>query len=134
MSDLPEWLVRERLDREDELLSHRLSWVVASQAFLLGAYGNCLVGGSGEASNPNARRLEFLLTVLPWTGILSLVALYATVFAALMTIGRLRREVNEANPMSHTAVSDAPLRRAGLAGPLLVPGVFFVTWLLLLLR
>lgn len=115
MPDLPDWLVRERLDRENELLSHRLSWVVASQAFLLSAYGNCLVGGSGEASNPNARRLELLLTVLPWTGILSLAALYATVFAALMTMGRLRRKIDHADPMSHWAVGDP--RCAALVSP-----------------
>ena len=134
MPDLPEWLVRERLDRENELLSHRISWVVASQAFLLSAYGNCLVGGSGEAHNPNARRLELLLAVLPWTGILSLLALYVTVFAALVTMWRLRRVVEQSHAMSHSAVGDPPLRRAGLAGPLVVPCVFLVTWVLLLVR
>jgi hypothetical protein len=123
--EMPEPYLRERLDREDELLHHRTTWVVGSQAFLLNAYGNCLVGSAMEAQNPRARSLEFLMHLLPWTGVSSLVALYLGVFAALLTMRRLRRGAGE---------GVVPLRMAGTVGPLLVPAVFLATWILLMVE
>ncbi len=122
-------LVRERIDCENDLLGQRTQWLVASQAFLLTAYGTCLVGSSGARRGPHVRTVELLVEVLPWTALTSLLLLYVTVLAAVAALLRLRRILQPTDPWHDVAVNGSSVPRvAGLVAPLLVPVVFIVTW------
>jgi hypothetical protein len=128
------WLVREQLDRENEHLTSRTTWILASQAFLITAYAMCVTGSANIATNPRARTLELLVQILPWTAIAALLSLYVTIAGALFMMSRLHRSARRAELSGPWALYDenAP-RVAGLVGPLLSPAVFLVTWIVILL-
>ncbi len=129
------WWIRTRVDREDELLAHRTSWIVASQAFLLTAYSMCVVGAGAEGSNPHKKALESLLQILPWTAVTALILLYATVTASVLCVARLRREATSPDPLKRLIVrGQSAAWVAGFVAPLLMPGVFLLTWMAILLR
>jgi hypothetical protein len=121
--------VRERLDYENDLLAQRTTWILASQAFLLSAYAICVVGTNTERLNPHAATLELLVALLPWTAIVSLVSLYVTVAAGLITMGKLRRAHKPSDPWEELLIAGPLiLRMSGLVAPATVPAIFLITW------
>ena len=58
----------ERIAREDDSLSQRTSWVVASQAFLVSAQAISLQ----EVSKNHMATVEVLVRFVPWAAIASL--------------------------------------------------------------
>jgi hypothetical protein len=128
---LPEIIVG-RIDRENDLLGHRTTWVVASQAFLFSAYAVSLAGTHGGARTIYAHRLTTLVVLLPWTAIVTLVLLYVTIVGSVRAILRLRVLCETPEPMERELVhGDTVSRRAGLTAPVLIPAVFLTTWLAL---
>jgi hypothetical protein len=124
-------LVRARLDHENELLSQRTTWVVATQAFLFSAYALCLVGAGRQVEGPHAAAIEVLLKLLPWAAIISLALLYVTLAGGLIAMARLRRAMKlDRLGLEGGFVS----RAAGLTAPMLIPAVFVVLWATVLVR
>jgi hypothetical protein len=128
-------LVRARLDHENELLSQRTTWVVATQAFLFSAYALCLVGAGRQVEGPHAAAIEVLLKLLPWAAIISLALLYVTLAGGLLAMARLRRAMKPSEPLDRLVLEGGFVSRAaGLTAPMLIPAVFVVLWATVLVR
>src|SRR5688572_22213492 len=69
-------VLRSSLEHYNGLIAHRLSWFMASQSFLFTAYAIALNGPPAAAK---------LLTIMPVVGIVTAVAIYVGILAALGT-------------------------------------------------
>jgi hypothetical protein len=127
--------IRGQLDRENELLIHRTTWVVGTQAFLFTGYAIALNAEGTGSPSPSAMQERVLAGVLPWAAVASLVLLYLTIAAGLAAIVRLRSHLPDI-PDGRLRMLEARwgTRLVGLAGPVLIPAVFLATWLVLLIR
>ena len=125
-------LVRERLDRETDLIIQRTAWVVGSQAFLFSAYAISL-NSPAHTVQEHSAKLKLLMLLIPWVSLISLALLLVTVCAGVVALQRLRRHASQADPLAQILLEEGPaVRMASLAGPLLVPLAFLATWLALL--
>lgn len=131
-------LIRAQIEHEDNLISQRLSWFVASQSFLFTAYA---IVTSNLQSNKLAwvREQQHLLIVLiPTVAVLSCLLIYVTILAGVAAIANLRR-CHDSDP--DLAAKCLPpvqgfrlTQLLGQAAPLLLPPIFLIVWLILLCR
>ncbi|HXN32913.1 MAG TPA: hypothetical protein VN894_13680 [Polyangiaceae bacterium] len=121
--------IREHLERENDLLGSRTTWVVTSQAFLFSAYAICVTGGGTEQFNRHAASIEVLIALLPWTAVLSLLLFYVTLVGGLAAMAKLRRSLRTPDGVLR---GNGASRMAGLVAPVLTPAVFLLTWLAVL--
>lgn len=129
------WLVRARLDYENSLLNQRTTWVVASQAFLLTAFGICVVGTRSSNLGSHSSPLETLVALLPWAAIFSLILLYVTIAGGLLAMARLRRAHEPEDPFDRLILQGSRVSGlAGLAAPVLIPAVFILLWTAVIVR
>jgi hypothetical protein len=127
-------LVRDRLDRETDLIIQRTAWVVGSQAFLFSAYAVSLNGPRHGATTHVEAKARLLCALIPWVSIVSLVLLLVSIGAGVGTWYRLSGHARSADREAHD-FEDGPFARvAGLAAPLLIPLAFLSTWVALLVR
>ena len=127
-------VLRQRLDRENELLVHRTAWVVGSQAFLFSAY-SMAVNGHPAAAVEVVRQSRLLATAIPWVAVIALVLLNISIAGNLAALIHLRRQVDEdCDARMRVLLISASARIAGMAAPVLIPVAFLVTWLILIFR
>ncbi len=131
-------LIRARLEHEDGLTVNRLSWLVASQAFLFTAYAITLNGLAAGPTGPLAGRQAMLCRLIPLLGVASTGLIYTGLVASGRAIEWLRATF-------HARVADetrlglppvhAPARIVGLGqlAPRLLPLVFLLVWVALLI-
>jgi len=127
----PNRIVRSRLDREDELLMQRTTWLVGSQAFLFTGYAITLNGLCTPPSLPITQahhQVARLNVLLPWASLMSLLVLYMSMIAGIVTTLRLRQQLR-ASPDTQATEASKAARLAGLAAPALVPLIFLLTWI-----
>jgi hypothetical protein len=124
-------MLRTRLDRENELIVQRTDAMLASQAFLFAAYA---IAVTGQPDPSLWHRLRLLIVVIPWISLVSLLLFQLTIWAGILASVRLRRYVaaSEDPRVWILHVGRAPLIM-GVAGPVLIPVMLVVTWLVLLL-
>ena len=125
---------REELRHEDNLLNQRVSWLVGSQAFLLGGFATLITGGSLMSVLNGIR--TYMLIGLPVAGILGVLANYVTILAAVMHIRGVRRLVANRRPSQMPSLKSwhTLQLRMGLFGPLATPLIFLGFWVVILLR
>lgn len=84
--------IRHQIEHEDNLVTQRLSWLMASQSFLFTAYAIVLNGlQPAEAGAPlEDSKLNFC-HLLPTAGIISTALIYASILGGLLAIKRLRK-------------------------------------------
>lgn len=126
-------VIRSEIEHEDQLINHRLSWLVSSQSFLLTAFA-ISVNAPVQFKTPAYEHLNALLfKLLPYAGLASTVLIYPTILAAIASLFRLRRQAGNRRP-SGLPPAHGPLGLVlfGLSGPLLIPWVFAIVWGLLL--
>jgi hypothetical protein len=132
-------LIRSRIEHEDNLMSQRLSWMVASQAFLFTAYAITTSGLSNQISAGDSlfhSQARVLFRLIPVVAICNALLIYIGILAALKAIRELRRAYrarrgpNESPPIQTSVLT----RRLGLAAPVLLPLVFILVWLALMIR
>jgi hypothetical protein len=129
-------MIRSRLEHEDGLIVHRLSWLMASQAFLFTAYAiaaNGLASASGAAAGP----VRVLFRLMPVVGVISTAVIYMGLLAALRAMAWLLAEYraripDEAGLGAPPVFTPPGIRRWGMAAPRFLPGLFLLAWLLLL--
>ena len=123
--------LRTRLDRENDLIVGRTDAMLASQAFLFAAYA---IAVTGQPDPSLWHRLRLLIVLIPWIGVASLLLFQLTIWAGILVSIRLRRYVaaSEDPRVWILHVGRAPLIM-GVAGPVLIPVMLVVTWLVLLL-
>jgi hypothetical protein len=128
------WLLKERLDRETDLIIQRTAWVVGSQAFLFSAYAVSLTGPAHAANHQIEAKARLLVLLIPWVSVVSLFLLLVTIGAGVATWARLRFREIRSNPAWRSLEGGPGVRIAGLAAPLLIPVAFLATWVALLVR
>jgi hypothetical protein len=106
-------ILRDQLQQQDGLTAQRLSWLMASQAFLFTAYA-ITVNGPERAKNALiGSRQDPLLGIIPAVGLLSTALIYVGLIAgivAMFSIQRLARGLFDGGEASHFP----PLQRARL--------------------
>src|SRR5512132_50418 len=76
--------LREEIRHQDNLINARLSWLVSSQSFLLSGFAVAL-NGSARALLPIYAKLNVILVAsLPVAGLVTDLASYLTLWAALL--------------------------------------------------
>jgi hypothetical protein len=131
-------IVREQIEHEDNLITQRLSWLVASQSFLFTAYA-ILVNASQTSKLPILELKQVqVFHLIPMVGFVSGVLIYVSILAGILAMARLRThwarnactvDCNGLPPIQSPLVS----RFLGLITPALLPPGFTLIWLYLLL-
>ena len=129
-------LVRSQIEHEDNLNSQRLSWFVASQAFLFTAYA-IVVSNLSPGRLPWVDQQQHLLVVLiPVVALASCLLIYATILAGTVAMINLRKLYKSKTPAVELFPPVQGYRLTqlfGQAGPLGVPPIFIAIWVILLL-
>ena len=85
--------IRRQIEHEDNLITQRLSWLLASQSFLFTAYSIVLTGlHPGENSGTPLELSKLgLCHFLPVAGIVSSALIYASICGGMLAIRQLRQ-------------------------------------------
>lgn len=132
-------IIRSQIEHEDNLINQRLSWFVASQAFLFSAYAILLNVPSQVRLQSFETQREMLFFLIPLVAIGVSILIYITVIAAMLATANLRRllktHMNEKDsallPPVHWYRQTLLL---GQASPLLMPFLFMISWIVLLIK
>lgn len=118
-----------QIDKEDELIDRRVNWLLTSQAILFAAVG---LSGNGTAG--------IVLSVVPWVGLWSSLAIGVSVWAASLSLTRYRNKLMELCPPRNDSEQQYPqLHRegwiimSGLLPTLIVPLIFSAAWIAVIL-
>jgi hypothetical protein len=127
--------IRRRIEHEDSLLNQRVSWIVSSQAFLLTGYAILLNAPTEFHNERHARDHALLMKIIPITSIWITLLLWIAMLASIAAM-RALRESAEKHPgyQADHIQGSRRTRLLGLVPIALIPGVFLVTWLLLVVR
>ena len=125
-SPLPDWelyrALREQWTHEDNLVNHRLMWLILSQGLLFTAYGTL-----------STAKLHWLVIGFPFFGIAVAAVIGVSIFAALEAIEEVDRQYEAAG--LNRLCSLSPGRRTGNRGKWAaqsLPFVFGALWVLAL--
>jgi len=123
------WLYRHRIDMEDHLTNHRVTWLIITQSLLIALW----VGARKEMG--------------PWLGVLTFmvaIAWAALIFAGLCAAQREIRRLNEQystnyprgvrHPKLPLLIGDTLGHGLGKFAPYGVPFLFAIVWICLLWR
>ena len=124
--------VRRQIEHEDMLIVNRLSWLMASQAFLFSAYAILLNGPTQLRNATFASHGELLMKIIPLLAVSACTLIYCGIWGGIVLMAGLRRELMR----NHAAIRD--LRPAiqgsgrtillGHAAPLGLPPLFALAW------
>ncbi len=133
-------ILRDQFQHEDDLTTQRLSWLLASQAFLFTGYA-IVLNGPERVQNPFvAAQRAWLLTAIPGLGLSSAVLIYVSIVAGIIALFNLHRRACVICGSSPTNGGFPPIqgekftRIIGVASPILIPPIFAGVWLYLMLR
>jgi hypothetical protein len=124
---LPDWdlyrALREQWTHEDNLVNHRLMWLILSQGLLFTAYGTL-----------STARHHWLVVGFPLFGMAVAAVIGVSIFAALDATEAIRR-VYDAAGLNRLCALTPPSRSShrGRWAPQALPFVFSVLWALALL-
>jgi len=136
-----EWyrLFRSRIEHEDGLIIQRLSWMVASQAFLFTAYAITTNGLSSQT--PGGGTLLYLqekalYRLIPIVALCNALLIYISILAALRAIREMRGAYQAKGDSGDSPPIQTSLltRRLGLVAPVVLPLVFIIVWLALMVH
>ena len=123
----PDWdlyrALREQWTHEDNLVNHRLMWLILSEGLLFTAYGTL-----------SSARLHWLVFGFPFFGMAVAGVIGVSIFAALAATEEIRRQFDDAG--LNRLCSLTPSRHIGSRGKWAaqaLPFVFGALWLLALL-
>ena len=129
--------IRQQIEHEDDLITQRLSWLMASQSFLFSAYAIVLNGlKTGQAVSPLERvKLDFYY-FLPWAGIISIGLIYASICGGILSIRQLRRlwvaRQATCNPLDRPPIHSSSLTfLLGQCAPRFLPLALIGMWIYL---
>lgn len=126
------WLYRNRMNMEDDLTNHRMTWLILTQTLLIALW----VGAYTKGILKEVRGLGVLAFVV---GIGSAALIFAGVWAAQHEISRLNHEYwheypsGSPHPRLPLLVGDALGHGLGKFAPYGVPVLFAAVWICLVL-
>ena len=125
--------LRRRVEHEDSLVNQRLSWLVASQAFLLTAFAIALNAPPTAQTPAYAAANHRLASFLPFAGIACIVLIWFTLAGAIWSMKLLRDQAAAiTQPNDLPVQSPLFIRSLGLVAPIGIPVVFLVLWLIMI--
>ena len=108
---------RNHVEHEDNLINHRVSWLLIAQSFLLGA---CVAKG-----------------VYPWIvisfGIVSTILTYLSILAAIMALRTIKKKIEADDDLKDhkpLVISTGKIFFCGVIGAYTVPVAFLIVWIL----
>ena len=127
------------MDHEDDLITSRLNWLIASQSFLFAAYATLF--RSGGAQQVVGAEVPLLVRLIPLIGMLSGILIYTAIIAgvvALMHNRHLLRDHLDKVLMRDTNFPKVqgwpPMAWLALIAPAFLPLVLVGAWITLLLQ
>jgi hypothetical protein len=126
--------VRDKIAHEDNLAGTRLSWFMASQAFLLSALAIAYKGYNSAL--PNTKN-DFFFPLIPIMAISSCTLILLGIIAGGVALRRWRRvlrEMLDKDPTLPAIGRDGWIMPFGWIAPLGLPIVFGLAWIYLLIR
>jgi hypothetical protein len=125
--------LRRRIEHEDNLVNQRLSWLVASQAFMLTAFA-ILLNAPLNALTPAYYAANHLIeSLLPYAAIACVFIIWITLAGAIWSMKILRAKAASITLPNDIAVqSPAIIRGLGLAAPIGIPAIFLVLWVVVI--
>jgi hypothetical protein len=125
--------LRRRIEHEDNLVNQRLSWLVASQAFMLTAFAILLnapltsLGPASYAAN------QLIVSLLPYAAIACVIIIWVTLAGAILSMKLLRAQAAAITlPNDIPVQSPAAIRGLGLVAPIGIPCIFLVLWVMVI--
>ena len=131
----------DRRNHQDNLIHNRVSWLIATQAFLLVAF-------ISACHLPNSCLSEKILLSIPVTGLLSIVLVYVSIVCGIRTYKNIRERLYDVVKSSKSGwygwygVTDYSktfldrkwwrIKYVGFLPALFVPWVFIILWIFLL--
>lgn len=122
-------VVRDEIAHEDNLISARLGWFMASQSFLLTALS------IAQGSRPGLPRaaINYLFPLVPVIAIVSNLVILAGVVAGICALRRWRRMLDTFGATNPRIFKDVWIIALGWSAPIGLPLIFLAAWLYLLL-
>jgi hypothetical protein len=132
-------IVRDQIEHEDNLISQRLSWLLASQAFLFTAYAITLNGPVQLHSLKYELHVGLMIMMLPLIGIFTALLIWIAILAGLVSMTRLRNDFSRGSgnalPEGVPAIQTSGwVLIAGQLGPVFIPVLFLSAWLMTLFK
>jgi len=131
-------IIRGQLEHEDNLMSGRLSWFVASQSFLFTAYAILVNGLHPATTDGTADSRRLLLVLISALATATCILIFLSILSGIAAMANLRRlyeRTATASPGEFPPIQGSRFTQLlGLAAPILLPILFMSAWLLLLLR
>jgi len=119
-------VLREKWKHEDDMINHRLNWLIMTQTILFAAYG-LLLGVKVENTESNLlTKIDNLLDVLPAMGMSVSALVFLGIFGAVGAMSELKKPAKSEGVTIDVASWTSWL---GQATGLLLPVVFLVGWL-----
>lgn len=133
-------ILRDQVQHEDNLITQRLSWLVASQSFLFTAYAIILNGPERIVNSFVATQRQWLLTAVPALALAASSLIYVSILAGVCALAHLHRHARRVCDQEAAHLAFPPIqgttvtRWAGLTSPVLIPPLFAAVWLFLMIR
>jgi hypothetical protein len=123
------WIDSE-IHREHGLVSHRMNWYVASQAFLLTAFAT------------GANKEHFIIKYIPWLipviGLAISAVSWLALVAALVSIEKLHKKqrikCHDSAFVEFWYTGRPFVHRLGTLPPLIIPILFVVSWIIIIVK
>src|SRR6476620_9577514 len=88
-------ILRDQIQHEDNLTTQRLSWLMASQAFLFSAYA-IVMNGPETVMRPFVReQREWLITAIPALAFSTAALIYVSILAGVAALSNLHRHAEK---------------------------------------
>jgi len=133
-------ILRDQIQHEDNLTTQRLSWLMASQAFLFSAYAIVMNGPETVMSAFVRAQRQWLITAIPALAFATAALIYVSILAGVAALANLHRLAEGLCVRRGTETDFPPIqgngrtRFFGLTSPMLVPPLFVGVWLWLMLK
>jgi hypothetical protein len=129
-------IVRGQLEHEDNLITNRLSWLIASQSFLFTAYA-ILAGNVSQGVISDPRRQ--LLVLIPGIAGLTCIFIFLAILGGVIAMHNLRKLHRRHSSSAHNQTLPPvqgyhATQFLGLVAPILLPILFTSVWVYLLIR
>jgi hypothetical protein len=125
--------LRRRIEHEDNLVNQRLSWLVASQAFMLTAFAISLNAPLTSRLPSYTAANSALIALLPYVAIACVVIILFTLAGAIWSMKTLRIQAAAITlPNDLPVQSKRAIRGLGLAAPIGIPIVFLIFWVVVI--
>ncbi len=116
---------RSQVEHEDNLINHRISWLLLSHSFLFAAYATVIVWSPEK--NWFQTQITRLVEVIPHIGLTSSLLVWIAVLSATVNTHCVRRQYGYERQfpplLGHTLTHSL-----GLLAPILLPIILFSAW------